>query len=106
MLITAKYYLLVFAILTIVGGVMGYIKAESMPSLIAGGISGLLLLVSFFLLPGKPLIGLALGCVIALALAGRFLPSFMSGGGFMPAGLMSILSVIGVIITAIAFFKR
>lgn len=106
MIISTKFYLLVFAILTIAGGVMGYVSKESMPSLIAGSVSGILLLVSFFLLPGKPVSGLVVGFLVSLALAGRFLPAFLKDGGFMPSGLMSVLSVIGVVMTAIAFFKR
>lgn len=85
---------------------MGYAKAGSMASLVAGGVSGLLLLVSFFLLPTKATGGLALGFVVSLVLAGRFVPALMAGGGFMPAGLMSVLSLIGIVMTAIAFFKR
>ena len=48
----AKIYFIVFGLLTIVGGVIGYVKAGSTASIIAGSISGLLLLVAAFLLPG------------------------------------------------------
>jgi hypothetical protein len=39
----AKIYFIVFGILTIAGGVLGYVKAGSMASIIAGSISGVLL---------------------------------------------------------------
>lgn len=106
MIISAKYFLLVFAILTLVGGIMGYVSAKSMASLVAGVAFGAILFTSFVLLPGKPAIGLAVGFVASLALAIRFVPALLQGGGFMPAGLMSVLSVIGLVLTAIAFFKR
>ncbi|MEY2557223.1 MAG: Transrane protein, partial [Verrucomicrobiota bacterium] len=40
----AKIYFIVFGLLTIVGGVMGYVKGST-ASIIAGSITGILLLV-------------------------------------------------------------
>lgn len=102
----AKIYFLIFGLLTIVGGIMGYVRAGSMASIIAGSISGILLLVAAFLLPGNATAGLILAGLVSLLLAGRFLPIFMQGGGFMPAGMMSILSVIGVVMAILAWIKR
>jgi uncharacterized membrane protein (UPF0136 family) len=102
----AKIYFIIFGLLTIVGGVMGYLKAGSMASIIAGTISGALLLLAAFLLPGNAVAGLALAGIVSLALAGRFIPAFMSTGNFMPAGMMSVLSVIGVIMAILAWVKR
>ena len=45
----AKIYFIIFGVLTIAGGVIGYVKAGSVPSIIAGAISGILLLVAAFL---------------------------------------------------------
>ena len=102
----AKIYFIVFGLLTIVGGVMGYVSKGSMPSIIAGSISGVLLLLAAFLLPNYAIAGLALATVISIALAGRFVPAFLKTGGFMPAGLMSILSVIGIVVAIVAWIKR
>ena len=41
-----KLYFLIFGGLTIVGGIIGYVKAGSLPSIIAGAITGVLLLTS------------------------------------------------------------
>ena len=101
-----KIYLFVFGALTIAGGVMGYVKASSMPSMIAGGISGILLLIAGALIPSKPQVGLILGLVISVALAGRFVPAFIKTQNFMPAGMMSILSVIGIVMTVLALVKK
>ena len=101
-----KIYLFVFGALTIAGGVMGYVKASSMPSLIAGGISGILLLIAGALIPSKPQAGLILGLVISIALAGRFVPAFLKTHNFMPAGMMSILSVIGILMTILALVRK
>ena len=41
----AKIYFIVFGALTIIGGIIGYVKAGSLPSIIAGSIAGILLLL-------------------------------------------------------------
>ena len=102
----AKIYFIVFGLLTIMGGVMGYLKAGSMASIIAGTISGALLLLAAFLLPSNAVAGLALAGIISIALAGRFVPAFLSTGNFMPAGMMSVLSVIGIIMAILAWVKK
>jgi len=61
-----------FGLVSIGGGTLGYVNKNSLPSLIAGGASGALLLlcaVGVFYKPVWSLIGAA---VIALALVGRF----------------------------------
>ena len=102
----AKIYFIVFGILTIAGGVIGYVKAGSMPSIIAGSISGILLLVAAFLLPDHRVAGLATGLIISLLLAGQFIPKFIRTGKAMPAGMMSVLSAIGIIMAIVAWTKK
>ncbi len=102
----AKIYFIVFGLLTIVGGVMGYVKAGSTASLVAGSISGILLLLAAFLMPGNLAVGLVLALVVSVALAGRFVPAFIKTGSLMPAGLMSVLSVIGIIMAIVAWMKK
>ena len=46
-----QLYFLIFGALTIIGGVIGYLKAGSLPSIIAGAITGVLLLVAGWILP-------------------------------------------------------
>lgn len=106
MLGPTKIYFIIFGLISIAGGVMGYTKAGSTASLIAGGLSGLILVVAGLLLPGRPVAGLAIGGVVSLLLAIQFLPKFMSAGKMMPAGLMSILSVLGVILAVVAWMRK
>ena len=104
MLHAVTVYLLVFGVLTVAGGVMGFVKAKSKPSLVAGGVAGALLLAASYLLTVRPTAGLALGLVVSLALAGRFVGAFRKSGKVMPAGLMAALGVGGVALTGLAWF--
>ena len=102
----AKIYFIVFGALTIIGGIVGYIKAGSVASIIAGSITGVLLLVAAFLLPEHRMVGLATALIVSLLLAAQFLPKFLRTGRVMPAGMMSILSVIGIIAAIVAWVKK
>ncbi len=102
----AKIYFIIFGLLTIAGGIMGYVKAGSTASIIAGSLSGILLLLAAFLLPNYFAFGLGLAALVSLLLAGRFVPAFIKTSSFMPAGLMSVLSVIGLIVAILAWIKK
>ncbi|MGZ5552356.1 MAG: TMEM14 family protein [Chthoniobacterales bacterium] len=101
-----KIYFIIFGLLTIAGGVMGYVKAGSVASIVAGSISGLLLLLAAFLLPQNIAAGLIVAAVVSILLAGRFVPAFLKTGKMMPAGMMAILSVIGIVMAIIAWIKK
>lgn len=102
----AKVYFVIFGILTIVGGLIGYLKAGSTISLISGSIAGLLLLLAAFLLPAQSGAGLAIALLVSVLLAGRFIPHLIKTGKIMPDALMSVLSVIGIVVAALAWFKK
>lgn len=102
----AKIYFIIFGLLTIVGGVIGYVKAGSTASIIAGSVSGIALIIAAWLLPGNLVLGLAIAGLVSILLAGRFIPAYMKTGQAMPAGLMSALSVIGVIVAIVAWIKK
>jgi uncharacterized membrane protein (UPF0136 family) len=102
----AKVYFIVFGALTIIGGIVGYVKAGSVASIIAGSITGVLLLVAAFLLPEHRMIGLATAFIVSLLLAAQFVPKFLRTGRVMPAGMMAILSVIGIVAAIVAWVKK
>ncbi|MEO8877310.1 MAG: TMEM14 family protein [Polyangiaceae bacterium] len=104
MLDLTRFYLLVFGVITIAGGVMGFVKAKSRPSLIAGSISGAALLIAGYLASTATTvrIGLVVGLVVSLALGGRFVGAFRKSKKMMPAGLMAALGVVGVVLTVLA----
>lgn len=102
----ARIYFIIFGILTIIGGVIGYVKAGSGVSVIAGSIAGILLLTAAYLLPDHLGLGLAIALIVSLLLAGRFIPNFFATGRVMPAGMMSILSAIGIIVALVTWLKK
>ena len=102
----AKIYFIIFGILTIAGGGVGYVKAGSVASIIAGCIAGVLLLLAAFLLPEHHAIGVSTALVVSLLLALQFVPKFLRTGKVMPAGMMAILSAIGIIAAIVAWVKK
>jgi uncharacterized membrane protein (UPF0136 family) len=107
MIDVTKIFYLVFGILTIVGGVIGFVKAKSRASLIAGGTTGLLLVVSSILMmTGRIDIGLMLGLLVSVALAGQFIPKVMLNRAPIHSVIMAILSAASLIVTVIAFAKK
>jgi uncharacterized membrane protein (UPF0136 family) len=101
-----RLYFLIFGALTIIGGVIGYLKAQSVPSLIAGAITGVLLLFAGFILPQNRTAGLVTALIVSVLLAAQFVPKLIRTGKVMPAGLMSILSVIGIVVAVAAWLKK
>ena len=102
-----KIFYFVFGLITLIGGVQAFVTVGSKPSLIAGGISGILLLLAGWLVQsGKTTPGLILGLVITLGLAGRFLPKFFKDGSWWPAGVEGWLGAVGLILSVLALLKK
>ena len=100
---SVRIYLFVFGVLTVAGGVMGFLKANSRPSLIAGGVSGLALIAAGYLAgTANARAGLILGFFVSLALAMRFGRAYAKSKKTMPALPMAVLGSIGVLVTALA----
>ncbi|MDB4934672.1 MAG: hypothetical protein JWP87_1644 [Labilithrix sp.] len=106
MLEAVRLYLFVFGVLTIAGGILGFVKAKSRASLIAGTVSGVLLLVAGYEVSARGTVGLVIGLVVSLALAARFGAGFQRTRKVMPAGLMALLGFVGVIVTVLGLLER
>lgn len=89
----------VYAALLALGGLMGFVKARSRPSLIAGLVSALGALTAlWFSVAGNP-IGLPLGLLLAVVLAVFFGYRFaLRGRKFMPNGMMAVVSLVVIAI--------
>ncbi len=96
-LLLAPILTLIYGILAIVGGAIGYKQAGSQASLISGLVSGLLLLIGAYLLFGGSLSGALLAGVVSSVLVIVFSIRLAKTRKFMPAGLMIILGVINLI---------
>jgi len=88
---TAYYYLL-FGVLCLLGGALGYARARSKASIIAGGISGALLILAGIL--GRGIVPSAIALIISVLLLAHFGRSFLTTRKPMPAVPMILLSLV------------
>lgn len=98
----AKISLLVYAALVAGGGIMGFVKAQSKASLIAGGLSAIVLVACYVVALGDAKLGLMAGAGASVLLIGVFAMRFAKTKKFMPSGLMIVLSVIEAALIAVA----
>ncbi len=91
------YFSMFYGLFTIVGGVIGFIKAGSVISLAAGVISGLAIITSTLAYIRGQMIGFILLIGISLMLGGWFLNGYLATEKFMPQMLMVILSTLNLV---------
>ena len=84
---------LIYGLLSIGGGIMGYRQAGSKVSLISGSVSGLLLLLGAGLMFQGSTVGLRLAQIVVTVLIVVFLSRLIKTRKLMPAGLMVIVGV-------------
>jgi uncharacterized membrane protein (UPF0136 family) len=99
-----QIYYLLFGLVAIVGGAIGYARAKSKASLIAGSASGALLIVAGLLSPSVP--GFILALIVSILLIAHFGRSYAAKKKPMPAIPMIVLSGICIVLTAIAWHTR
>jgi uncharacterized membrane protein (UPF0136 family) len=102
-MVTQVFYYL-FGIVAIAGGAFGYARAKSKASLIAGAVSGALLIVAGLLFPR--VLGFILALVVSVLLLVHFGRSYAAKKKPMPALPMIALSGICIVLTAIAWFAK
>lgn len=83
-----------YAFLVALGGIIGFVKAGSVPSLVMGLLFGGLLAISGYLFSNGKQGGRNCALILSLVLAFFFAYRFFLSMAFMPAGLMVLLSII------------
>ena len=102
----AIVFYFIFGVLVQAGGIIGFIKAKSRASLIAGLVSGGLLdVAAVLIISGREQLGLVLGTIVTVLLLGRFGPAFFKTKKFMPAGMIFVLGAISLAISVAALIQ-
>lgn len=92
---------LIFGALVALGGIMGFAKSGSLPSLWAGVISGLALIAASFGIKKRKPWGYPLALILGCLLLALFILRFIKTHAFFPAGGMALLSLVFVLSVAI-----
>ncbi|MBD2201518.1 hypothetical protein H6G33_02725 [Calothrix sp. FACHB-1219] len=88
----------VYGTLALIGGIMGYVQAQSKVSLISGSISGLLIVFAAFMQLNGQFWGLLLAIVVTAALVVFFCLRLVKTRKFMPSGLMASLGMVALVL--------
>jgi uncharacterized membrane protein (UPF0136 family) len=93
-----RIILLLYAILLVIGGIMGKVQGGSTVSLIAGSVSGALVLGCWIWSLRAPSVAGIAGGVVALLVAGMFLKRYLDTHKVMPSLVFLLISVVVVLL--------
>ncbi len=88
---------LVYGIMVASGGIMGFVKAHSLISLIMGLVFGIILIFASITLFKKSLLGAYIACIVSLILGATFLFRYCSSQVFFPSAFMALVSALVLI---------
>lgn len=106
MLVAAKISMLVLCVLVAVGGIIGFLKAQSKASLISGVVSGALLGAAYYVAGRNATQGMIFGAVVCALLCIVFGIRLKKTGKFMPAGMLLVLCVAELGILGVAIMTQ
>lgn len=99
-------FTLVYGLIIVTGGIIGYVTARSVPSLVSGGLLGLIVLVGGILLAsGRTwggILSLTATLLVALFFGFQLIKGLSTGGPVGRAALILGLSIIEILILTIA----
>ena len=94
----ATLAILIYGLVSLVGGLIGYFQAGSKASLISGSISGVLMLICSYLMSQGFKWAYLIAGALTLLLIFVFSIRLQKTGKFMPAGLMIAFGVVALIL--------
>jgi len=97
----AQTVVTVYGLFTLIGGIIGYVKAKSNMSLIAGAISGILLLICAMGMASRSVTFYVGVIAISLALGIRFSSTWLQKRKWMPDLIMASLSLLSLIVVTL-----
>ena len=92
-------------ILTSIGGITGYLRARSLPSLIAGLSVSFLYLLSYLRLRANQPYGAEIGLLASIILGGASIPRAIKTGKGVPMGL-GVVAVLGGVVFGNALLSQ
>ncbi len=105
-LFVAQLTLGIYAVLLAMGGVMGFLKARSRPSLISGLVSAAAAVAALVLSTMQYSIGVPLGATLAIVLFLFFGYRYaLRNRLFMPNGLMAVVSFVVLVVMVVAMLR-
>lgn len=87
---------IIYGLLSGLGGIWGYVKSKSKPSLISGCISGILLFIAAGMQIREDSTGLTISKIVVLLLVAVFTIRLIKTAKFMPSGIMLIAGIIAL----------
>ena len=105
---TTAWVILIYGVLVAAGGVLGYTRAQSTASLVAGGGAGLLLVGAALAMmrAGTYALGWWAALAVAVLLLARFGMASMREFRWMPGGMMIVLSLVALAVLLLAGRSR
>jgi uncharacterized membrane protein (UPF0136 family) len=103
---TAAIVVLLYGIFSAIGGIIGYTKAGSTPSLYAGLISGAVFLICAYGLNRGQIWAGIIAAVLSLVLGMRFLVTISKNFKVMPDLIMILFSLAAILSVGIFLFKK
>ncbi len=91
---TAAYVYVVYGVIVLAGGIFGYVKAKSTPSLISGIVAAIVAIAAGVLFHHHPKVGVGLGALDSLALTIVFASRYATTKNPMPAIPIGALSLL------------
>jgi uncharacterized membrane protein (UPF0136 family) len=103
---TVALYEMLFGMLTLTGGVIGYVQVGSVYSLVAGLVAGVILVLAALKMQKGARSGMYVCLVVTILLLAKFARDFFFlDARFMPAGLMTILGILSLLLILILFVQ-